>query len=137
MRIALDHLHRLCAALAEHAPVSAGRDANSIARWLVGGAGLAARQVAPLIGVHERTLQRWAAEPAQSAPSGDDERRLRGVAQIVAQLRHVLTAPGALAWMSQPNEHLDGQSPVERLQDPLGLPAALATARRLRDVPFA
>jgi hypothetical protein len=137
MRIALDDLHRLCTALAEHEPVSAGRDANGIARWLVDRAGLAARQLAPLIGVHERTLQRWAAEPPQSAPSGDEERKLRAIAQIVAQLRHVLTAPGALAWMSQPNEHLDSQTPVERLQDPAGLPAVLAAARRLRDVPFA
>jgi hypothetical protein len=137
VRLALDDIHRLCVALAEREPVSAERDANAVAHWLVDTIGLAARQVAPLIGVHERTLQRWAAEPPQSAPSGKDERKLRSVAQVVAQLRHALTAPGVLAWMTQPDEGLGGQTPVERLEDPAGLPAVLATARRLRAVPFA
>jgi hypothetical protein len=39
--------------------------------------------------------------------------------------------------MTQPDEGLGGQTPVERLEDPAGLPAVLATARRLRAVPFA
>lgn len=136
-RLALDDLQRLSVALAERRPVSADRDANAVARWLVDTAGLAARQVASLIGVHERTVQRWAAEPAQSTPSGDDERRLRGVAHVVAQLRHTLTAPGVLAWMTAPEDQLDGQAPVDRLDEPAGLPAVLAAARRLRAVPFA
>jgi hypothetical protein len=137
VRVALDDLHRLCAALAEREPVAAGRDANAVARWLVDHAGLAARQIAPLIGVHERTLQRWASEPPQSTPSGEDERRLRSVAQVVAQLRHTLTAPGVLAWMAQPVDELGGETPVQRLEDPAGLPDVLAAARRLRAVPFA
>jgi hypothetical protein len=136
VRIALDDLHRLCAALAEREPLAAGRDANAVARWLVDSAGLAARQIAPMIGVHERTLQRWASEPPQSAPSREDERNLRSVAQIVAQLRHTLTAPGVLAWMTHPQADLDGQTPLQRLQDPAGLPVVLAAARRLRAVPF-
>ena len=137
VRLALDELHRLCVALAEREPVAVDRDANSVARWLVDTAGLAARQLAPLVGVHERTLQRWAAEPPQSVPSGEDERRLRSVAQVVAQLRHALTAPGVLAWMAAPDDELGGQSPAQRLDDPAGLPAVLAAARRLRAVPFA
>lgn len=137
VRIALDDLQRLCAAIAEREPVAAGRDANAIARWLVDTAGLPARQVAPIVGVHERTLQRWAAEPPQSAPSGEDERRLRSVAQVVAQLRHVLTAPGALAWMTAPAGELGEMTPMQRLEDPAGLPDVLAAARRLRAVPFA
>lgn len=137
VRVALDDLHKLCAALAEREPVAAGRDANAVARWLVDTAGLPARQIAPLIGVHERTLQRWASEPPRSAPSGEDERKLRSVAQVVAQLRHALTAPGVLAWMTQPEDELDGQTPIQRLEDPAGLPAVLAAARRLRAVPFA
>lgn len=136
VRLALDDLHRLCSALAEREPVSADRDVNAVARWLVETAGLAARQVAPLVGVHERTLQRWAAEPPQSRPSGEDERKLRSVAHVVAQLRHVLTAPGVLAWMTAPAEELGGEAPVDRLNAPVGLPEVLAAARRLRAVPF-
>jgi hypothetical protein len=137
VRLALDELQRSFVALAEREPVAAGRDANAVARSLVATAGLAARQLAPLIGVHERTLQRWASDPPQSSPSGEDERKLRGVAEVVAQLRHVLTAPGVLAWMTRPDGELDGQTPVQRLEDPGGLPAVLAAARRLRAVPFA
>jgi hypothetical protein len=136
VRLALDELHQLLAALAEREPIAADRDANAVARWLVETAGLTARQLAPLVGVHERTLQRWAAEPPQSAPSGEDERRLRSVAQVVAQLRHTLTASGVLAWMTAPEEALNGEAPLDRLDEPVGLPAVLAAARRLRAIPF-
>jgi hypothetical protein len=136
-RLALDDLYRFCALLAERQPVSADRDGNAVARWLVESARLPARQVAPLIGVHERTLQRWAAEPPESTPSGEEERMLRSVAQVVAQLRYTLTAPGVLEWMRRPAEDLDGEVPAEKLKDPTGLPTVLASARNLRALPFA
>jgi DNA-binding transcriptional regulator YiaG len=135
-RLALDQLERLMVLLAEREPSSADDDPNQIARWLLGALGLSARQLAPAVGVHERTFQRWASEPPDSTPSGEEERMLRSVAQIAGQLRHVLTGPGVLAWLTRPNDELDGETPARRLEDPAALPGVLAAARATRAVPF-
>jgi hypothetical protein len=135
-RLALDELERLMVLLAEREPSSADRDPNQIARWLLEALGLSATQLAAAVGVHERTFQRWASEPPAATPSGEEERVLRSVAQVAGQLRHVLTGPGVLAWLTRPNEELDGETPAHRLEDPAALPGVLAAARATREAPF-
>lgn len=136
-RLSLDDLERLMVLLAERQPMSADRDANEIARWVLDALGLPARQLAPIMNIHERTLQRWTSDSATSTPSGEEERLLRSVAQIAGQLRHVLTGPGVLAWLTRPSEQLDGATPVDTLHDPAALPAVLTAARAMRAMPFA
>jgi hypothetical protein len=126
VRLALEHLRFLFARLAEHEPVSEDRPAKEVAHWLAAHLDVPQRALAELLGVHERTFQRWTSDSEPSAPSGDDARRLRMVAQLAAQLRFALTGPGVVAWFGRPDEALGGATPAALLDDP----SAIADLRR-------
>jgi hypothetical protein len=107
MRLALEHLRFLFARLAGDEPVSEDRPAKEVAHWLATHLDVPQRALAELLGVHERTFRRWASGGEPSAPTGDDARRVRTVAQLAAQLRHALTGPGVLDWFARPDAELD------------------------------
>ena len=130
VRLALEHLRFLFARLAEDAPVSEERPAKEVARWLATRLDVPQRALADLIGVHERTFQRWASEG--SAPSGEDARRLRAVAQLAAQLRFALTGPGVIAWFGRPRDELGGQPPATLLDEPGSITELRRAARAAR-----
>jgi hypothetical protein len=132
MRLALEHLRFLFARLAEDEPVSEDRPAKEVAHWLATHLDVPQRALAELLGVHERTFQRWASGGEASAPSGDDARRLRTVAQLAAQLRHALTGPGVVAWFARPQGELDGAAPLSRLDDPSAIADLRRVARAVR-----
>jgi hypothetical protein len=126
VRLALEHLRFLFARLAEDEPVSEDRPAKDVAQWLASHLDVSQRALAALLGVHERTFQRWASDSEPSAPSGEDARRLRTVAQLAAQLRFALTGPGVIAWFARAHDELGGAAPGALLDDP----AAIADLRR-------
>jgi hypothetical protein len=97
-----------------------------VAHWLATHLDVPQRALAELLGVHERTFRRWASGGEPSAPTGDDARRVRTVAQLAAQLRHALTGPGVLDWFARPDAELDGAAPLTLLDDP----SAIADLRR-------
>jgi hypothetical protein len=132
VRLALEHLRFLFARLAEDAPVSEERPAKEVARWLATRLDVPQRALADLVGVHERTFQRWASDTEGSEPSGEDARRLRAVAQLAAQLRFALTGPGVIAWFGRPRDELGGQPPATLLDEPGSITELRRAARAAR-----
>ncbi|MGH3524498.1 MAG: hypothetical protein ACRDU4_17155, partial [Mycobacterium sp.] len=85
-----------------------------------------------LLGVSVRQLQRWLADDGPE-PAADDAARIRVVGQVVNQLRHSFTGPGAVAWFDREHPVL-GRRPIELLDDPLAYPRlreAAAAARAM------
>jgi hypothetical protein len=67
-------------------------------------------EIAELVGVNRRTLNRWA---DKSGPPG---RRLEIVARLVAILRHNWSEEGIVAWFNRPRRDLDGRTPLALLK---------------------
>lgn len=132
MRLALEHLRFLFARLGEGAPVSEDRPAKEVARWLATELDVPQRALAELVGVHDRTFQRWASDTAASEPTGEDARRLRTVAQLASQLRFALTGPGVIAWFSRPHDDLGGRPPAALLDEPAAITELRRAARTAR-----
>lgn len=88
------------------------------------------RDLAELLGVSVRQLQRWLAEDGPE-PAGDDAARIRVVGRLVNQLRHTFTGPGVLAWFGREHPQI-GVRPVELLSDPLRYPELLGAATSAR-----
>jgi hypothetical protein len=83
--------------------------------------------IAKLLAVDPRTIRRWTAE------AGEPEHRLQLVARLVAVLRHAWTPKGILAWFHRARRDLDGQVPIDLLDDPASERALLSAARSSRN----
>jgi uncharacterized protein (DUF2384 family) len=68
-------------------------------------------ELAQLMGVSTRQLQRWATSTA------DPTRRAQLVARLVAVLRRSWTPEGVVAWFYRPRPSLGGRAPVDVLSD--------------------
>jgi len=88
--------------------------------WLPG---LTVKQVAELVGMSDRQLQR------RRQTSGNSSRRMQVVARLVAILRHAWTDHGVYAWFMRPREDLGDQSPLDLVDDPSNERALLIAAR--------
>jgi hypothetical protein len=132
LRIALERVRHALEELAEGEPVSEERAPADVARWLAHSVPVPQEELAALLGVGVRTLQRWLSPGESSAPSGRDEHRLRVVARVVAQLRHALGGVGAIAWFDWPRSDLGNRAPRELLDDPEALPDLMLAASAMR-----
>lgn len=137
LRLALERIGHALAALGEAEEVGEGRTPKDLARWLAETVDAPQRDLASLLGVDLRRFQRWASTAERTRPEGDDARRLRAVARVVAQLRHAYTAAGVLAWFDRPRGELGGRAPRELLDDPVRLPELLLAAGSVRSTTFA
>lgn len=137
LRLALERTGHALAALGEAEEVGEGRPVKDLARWLAETVDAPQRDVAALLGVDLRRFQRWASASERTRPEGDDARRLRAVARVVAQLRHAYTAAGVLAWFERPRAELGDRAPRELLDDPVRLPDLLLAAGSVRSTTFA
>lgn len=70
------------------------------------------KELAEVVGVNPRTLQRWLKE------GGEAPRRLEVVARLVAVLRHAWTPEGVIAWFYRRRPELSGRRPIDLLDDP-------------------
>jgi AraC-like DNA-binding protein len=84
---------------------------------------LTVRQVAELVGLSERQLQRRRREEGNSTP------RMQLVARLVAILRHAWTDQGVYAWFLRDRPELDGVRPLDLVGDPANERALLLAAR--------
>jgi uncharacterized protein (DUF2384 family) len=126
VRIALEEIRFLFARLAERQPVAEDQPIKEVLQWLDAKLTVPQRRKADLLGIGERTYQRWVSANEAAAPDGPQELRARVVARITAQLRHVLTGPGVVDWFETPTRELDGVAPIDLLYD------ASATQRLLK-----
>lgn len=117
VRIALEQVRQVLRDVADEAPVAESTDTATVVRFIDDTLSVPQHDVAELMGVHVRTLQRWLKGGAM--PEGDDEARVRMVAKTLAHLRHVYTAPGVVRWFSRPHAALGGRRPLELLDDPV------------------
>jgi uncharacterized protein (DUF2384 family) len=117
VRIALEEIRFLMARLAERQPVAEDRPIADVMRWLDAKLAVSQRRKADLLGVGERTYQRWVSATEAASPDAEHELRARIVARIVAQLRHVLTGPGVVDWFETPHRALDATAPIDLLYD--------------------
>ncbi len=90
-------------------------------------------ELAQLLGVSHRQLQRYLAKGG-SIPGPAEETRIRMVAQLTNQLRHVFTAPGVPAWFNHPLPGADSK-PIDLIDDPNNFPVLMAAARGARGAP--
>lgn len=111
LRLLIDELQALLFRLAEKKPVSEDQPVKDVARWLDRIVSLPQQRKADLLGVSERTYQRWISEAESSQPEGEEERRVRLIARAVNDLRFLFTAAGAVEWLERENARLDGQTP--------------------------
>jgi transcriptional regulator with XRE-family HTH domain len=69
-------------------------------------------ELAQLMGISTRQFQRWAKSSA--APS----RRVQLVARLIAILRRSWTPEGVVAWFYRPRPSLNGEAPIDLLNEP-------------------
>lgn len=130
LRVALEQLRHTLRDVLEDAPVAADVPIREVLVELSRSVNVPQKDLAGLLGVSTRQLQRWLA-PDGSVPGAADEARIRIVAQLGNHLRHVFTPPGVPAWFRRPHPHL-GRPPIELLDDPSSYPELreLAAASR-------
>ena len=132
VRIGLERVRQALRDIVDEAPASEARSTRELAQWLAETVPVPQSEWAELLGVSARTWQRWTSPSGTAAPEGDDARRIRAVARIVAHLRHVFTGPGVLHWFERPHPDLGDAPPATLLSDPLELPRLTRLAAGVR-----
>ncbi len=117
VRISLEEIRFLFSRLAERQPVAEDQPIKEVMFWLDTKLDVPQKRKADLLGVGERTYQRWVSRNESAAPEGPQELRARIVARITAQLRHVLTGPGVVEWFETPKREVGGIAPIDLLYD--------------------
>jgi uncharacterized protein (DUF2384 family) len=118
VRIALEEIRFLFARLAERRVVMEDQPIKEVLGWLDEKLAVPQHRKADLLGVGERTYQRWISTSESAEPEGAQELRVRIVARVTNQLRHVLTGPGVVQWFETPLHDLDDSAPIDLLLDP-------------------
>ena len=77
------------------------RAPKELARRLVDVVSLPQSDIARVLRVAPRTLQRWVSESDPAVPSRDNQARLRAVAGIVSHLWQSFTGPGTFRWVER------------------------------------
>ncbi|MEA2633415.1 MAG: hypothetical protein QOH92_182 [Chloroflexota bacterium] len=132
LRIGIEQMRQALRDIVEGAPVREDRPAKEIAIWLNDILGVPQAALAEALGTSPRSLQRWLSAKDPTEPDGPDAQRLRMVARIANQLRHILTGPGVIGWLQRPNDGLGNQAPVQLIDDPNAFPKLEQLAIRAR-----
>jgi hypothetical protein len=133
LRVPLEQIRVLLTQITEEAPYAADVPAVDVLRGLVRMLEGRPRELAELLGVSTRTLQRWLADGA-AGPTGDEASVVRLVAQVVNQLRYTLTSTAIVNWFQRIHPWL-GSAPIELLGDPERHRDLLVAARGIRSAP--
>ena len=130
VRVALEQFRQALRDIVENQPYNDDAAIGDILARTVQTVAAPQKTVADLLGVSVRQLQRWLAADGPE-PAADDAARIRVVGQVINQLRHSFTGPGAVAWFNRRHPVL-GQPPIELLDDPLRYPQLLGAATAAR-----
>jgi len=128
--LALESMREILGDIEEGSAVGDGRSGREIARWLKERTRASTRELAEVLGISERKLERWFA--GSTEPIAEDEVRLRLASRLVNQLRHGMTGYGAVRWLSRPFPELDGRRPKDLLDAPEEASRLLALAAQAR-----
>lgn len=105
-------------------PAAELRDAAAVVALLEGWLpSLTVKQLAELLGISERQLQRRRQEGGMST------HRMQVVARLVAVLRHAWTDHGVYEWFKRPRPGFDDRAPMELLEDSASERALILAAR--------
>jgi hypothetical protein len=132
LEVALEALLDVLHDIEEGAPVREEMPSDAIVGWIKEHTGASNSELAALLGISERKLERWLSARDPASPGGDDEMRVRVLGRLVNQLRHAMTGRGALRWLSIPNADLGGAAPAELLDDPAASARLFSLARATR-----
>jgi hypothetical protein len=130
VRVALEQFRQALRDIVENQPYNDDAPIGDVLARTVETVAAPQKTLADLLGVSVRQLQRWLAADGPQ-PAADDAARIRVVGQVINQLRHSFTGPGAIAWFYRRHPVL-GQPPVELLDDPLRYPQLLSAATAAR-----
>jgi uncharacterized protein (DUF2384 family) len=134
LRMPLERTRQALRDLLAERHVAADQPTKQVARWIVDITGVSQHELANLVGVGTRTLQRWLSDTEAAAPSGDEEIRMRTLARTIDQLRWSMTPVGVVRWLQRPHPALSGRSPVDLLGEPSAyqeLPRLAAATRAM------
>jgi hypothetical protein len=113
VRLGIEELKFRMARLAEAQPVNDSQPIRAVAAWLDKSLDLTQAAKAELFGISERTWQRWTSEHEPAEPTGDTATKVRLLARVVNELRHVMTATGSARWAQKPLPDLGGLTPLQ------------------------
>jgi hypothetical protein len=130
VRIALEQFRQALRDIVDNQPYNEDVPIRDVLARTVETVAAPQKTVAELLGVSVRQLQRWLGADGPD-PAADDAARIRVVGQLVNQLRHTFTGPGAVAWFYRRHPVL-GKPPIELLDDPLRYPQLLSAATAAR-----
>jgi antitoxin Xre/MbcA/ParS-like protein len=130
VRVALEQFRHALRDIVENRPYDDGAPVRDVLARAAATLDVPQKELADLLGVSVRQLQRWSA-PDGSAPAAADAARIRAVGHVVNQLRHAFTGPGVIAWFNREHPVLK-QRPVELLDDPLSYPRIYGAATAAR-----
>jgi hypothetical protein len=130
LRVALEQFRHALRDIVANRPFDADAPVRDVLSRTVTTVSVPQHDIAELLGVSTRQLQRWLA-PDGPAPAGDDEARVRVVGQLVNQLRHTFTGPGTLTWFYRRHPVL-GVKPIALLDDPMRYPELVSAATASR-----
>jgi hypothetical protein len=131
MRLGLEQVRQALRDIIDEAPFSERRPARDVVRWLAENVGLSHADLAMLVGVSPRSLQRWLAEGG-SVPAAGQADRIRVVAEAANHLRHSFTPVGIVRWFERQHPRLDDRPPARLLEDPTYYPTLVRLAARAR-----
>lgn len=129
LRVGLERMRHALEEITEVSRID-GQDGKELVRWLAGILPIPQQQLAAMLGVDRRKLQRWLNESPR--PEGDDALRVAVVARIVNQLRHALTPVGVQRWFDRPHPELGGKRPRALLAQAERLPRLVRLAASMR-----
>jgi uncharacterized protein (DUF2384 family) len=133
LRVRLEQLREVFGELAERLPVRDERPIEDVTRWLAATLGASPTRLAELLGVSPRTVQRWLADTNPVRPSGEHALRLRVLARVVNNLRHMFTPEGVIVWLTHPHPGLGRKPPASLLGEPDAIPRLLEAAGAARE----
>lgn len=116
VRMGLERVRQSLRDVIEEDALADDRPPKLVVRWLVETLDAPYPRIAALLQTSPRTLQRWLS-PENSQPRGEDAARVRFVAKVTNQLRHVLSAEGVLLWFETPLAELGKKRPADLLSD--------------------
>ncbi len=99
----------------EALPVGEDRSAAEVLEWTVAALELPQLEVAAMLDVSLRTLQRWLR--GQSRPGAAEAARIRRLARLVNEAGFALSPAGVVDWLRRPTPYLEGRAPLEVVRE--------------------